>query len=124
TGTKGACLQGECGTCTVLIDEIPTNSCITLALQHAGRRIDTIEYLASKTGGPQLQQAFISEGACQCGYCIPGMLMAAYALLNDNPILDDTQLRAGLEGNLCRCTGYTAICKAVAGASQQRAVKS
>jgi carbon-monoxide dehydrogenase small subunit len=122
TGTKGACLEGECGSCTVLMDEKPVCSCLVLAAQAHGRRIRTVESLATGGNLDKLQEAFIETGAAQCGYCTPGLLMAAAALLERNPHPDDEQIKTGLEGNLCRCTGYTSIVEAVrraAGKEQQ-----
>lgn len=122
TGTKGACLEGECGSCTVLLDDRPVCSCLVLAPQVHGRRVRTVESLAKGQELHRLQEAFIQTGAAQCGYCTPGLLMAAAALLEANPRLTDDELRRGLEGNLCRCTGYASILEAVrlAAKEQQR----
>ncbi|MES2790488.1 MAG: (2Fe-2S)-binding protein [Planctomycetota bacterium] len=113
TGTKGACLQGECGACTVLVDQVPTNSCIALAMQACEKTVETIEAVSLTPTGELLSKAFLSEGACQCGYCIPGMLLASKPLVENKLPVDDAAIREALEGNLCRCTGYTAILKAI-----------
>lgn len=121
TGTKESCGTGECGACTVLIDGDPddasgTNSrlsCLMLAAQLAGRRVTTIEGLAATTDGARVQQAFVEHGAIQCGYCIPGMELAATALLRQNATPTRAAIREGLSGNLCRCTGYVKIVDAV-----------
>ncbi len=114
TGTKHGCEQGECGACTVLVDGEPTLSCLTLAVEAEGREITTVEGLASSNGLHPLQAAFAELGAAQCGYCTPGMLLSARALLDANPepTLDET--KHALSGNLCRCTGYSKILEAVA----------
>ncbi len=113
TGTKSNCEQGECGVCTVLVDGAPVNACIALAAAIEGSVVTTIEGLATDGVPNPLQQAFLAHDAAQCGYCTPGMIMAAQGLLNDNrrPSTDD--IRRGLEGNYCRCTGYVAIVEAV-----------
>jgi len=113
TGTKEGCGTGECGACTILVDGIPRLACLMIAAQLAGTRVETVEGLAATPEGKLLQQAFVEEGAVQCGYCIPGMELAAAALLreDDNPSRD--RIREGLSGNLCRCTGYVKIIDAV-----------
>jgi carbon-monoxide dehydrogenase small subunit len=113
TGTKGACLEGECGSCTVLLDDRPVCSCLVLAAQVHGRRVTTVEGLADGETLTRLQEAFVETGAAQCGYCTPGLLMAARALLSRNPDPSEEDVRIGLEGNICRCTGYAAIVEAV-----------
>jgi carbon-monoxide dehydrogenase small subunit len=118
-GTKTNCLEAECGVCTVLVDGAAINSCITLALQCRGKSITTIEGLAKDGQLHPLQSAFIELGAVQCGYCIPGMIMAAKALLDENPSPDETEIREGLAGTLCRCTGYQKIVDAVASAAKE-----
>jgi carbon-monoxide dehydrogenase small subunit len=118
-GTKTNCLEAECGVCTVLVDGAAINSCITLALQCRGKSITTIEGLARDGQLHPLQSAFIELGAVQCGYCIPGMIMAAKALLDENPSPDETEIREGLAGTLCRCTGYQKIVDAVASAAKE-----
>lgn len=113
TGTKCGCNAGECGTCTVLVDGKPINSCLMLAADTDGKEVLTIEGLGSEKSPHPLQKAFIAYGAIQCGYCTPGMLLSSKALLdkNPNPTLDE--LKKALSGNLCRCTGYDKIFKAV-----------
>jgi carbon-monoxide dehydrogenase small subunit len=114
TGTKEGCGEGECGACSVLIDGQVVNSCLVAAGQVEGRDVVTVEGLASPDGKlSPLQQAFIERGAAQCGICTPGMLLAAHALLQENPRPSADDVRVGLAGNLCRCTGYTKIIDAV-----------
>ncbi len=114
TGLKTGCGEGECGACSVLIDDQAVNSCLILAFQAGGRRITTIEGLANADGTlSALQQAFIDHGAVQCGYCIPGMVIASEGLLRRNPSPDDDEIRHALAGNICRCTGFLNIIKAV-----------
>ncbi|WP_428248241.1 (2Fe-2S)-binding protein [Ferrovibrio sp.] len=119
TGTKTNCLEAECGVCTVLLDGKAVCSCITLALQCQGGSVTTIEGLAQGGELHPLQQAFIDGGAVQCGYCIPGMLLSAKALLDVNPLPDEAAIREGLAGTLCRCTGYQKIVDAVGCAARQ-----
>jgi aerobic carbon-monoxide dehydrogenase small subunit len=124
TGTKEGCGEGECGACTVLLDGRPVNSCLILAPQVAGCDVLTIEGLAD---GPRLhpiQEAFVAEGAVQCGFCTPGFVVAAYALLRDNPTPTDEEILTALEGNLCRCTGYAKILTAVRRAAQRLASRT
>ena len=116
-GTKKGCNQGACGACTVLVDGERVLSCLALAVQYEGREVTTIEGLGSGGTLHPLQQAFHSEHALQCGYCTPGMIMAAADLLRENPNPSDQEIREGLEGNLCRCTGYENIVRAVQRAS-------
>ena len=113
TGTKHGCELGECGTCTVLLDGEPALSCLVLPVECHGRRITTVEGMA--TGGRlhPLQEAFAELGAAQCGYCIPGILLTAHALLEERPAPSRDEIRHALAGNLCRCTGYTKILDAV-----------
>ncbi|HZU15615.1 MAG TPA: (2Fe-2S)-binding protein [Candidatus Dormibacteraeota bacterium] len=113
TGTKHGCELGECGTCTVLVDGRPQLSCLLLPVQLEGCEITTVEGLGSPAHLHPLQQAFIELGAVQCGYCTPGMLLAARALLDRNPSPDRSQIEEALAGNLCRCTGYATIVDAV-----------
>jgi len=113
TGTKHGCELGECGTCTVLIDGRPQLSCLALPVQVERRAITTIEGMASGSVLHPLQSAFAELGAAQCGYCTPGMLLAARSLLDENPRPTRDEIRAALSGNLCRCTGYTKILEAI-----------
>lgn len=113
TGTKGACLEGECGSCTVLVDGETINSCLMLAAQVNNRSVTTIEGLAAGTELDVIQDSFVATGAAQCGYCTPGLIMSARALLNDQPDISESELLTALEGNICRCTGYASIIEAV-----------
>lgn len=118
TGTKEGCGRGECGSCTILVDGKAVNSCLFYAAKLQGRRVTTIEGL----GGPQgelhpLQEAFLSEGAVQCGFCTPGMILSAKSLLDNNPDPDEADIEEALSGNLCRCTGYAKIVAAVKAAA-------
>jgi aerobic-type carbon monoxide dehydrogenase small subunit (CoxS/CutS family) len=117
TGTKECCAEGECGACTVLLDGRAVNACLVLAVEVDGARIVTVEGLAEAGRRSPLQEAFLREGAVQCGFCIPGMLMAAHALLADNPHPTAEEVREGLAGNLCRCAGYGQIVRAVLAAA-------
>ncbi len=122
TGLKTGCGEGECGACTVLIDDQVVNSCLVLAFQVGGMQITTIEGLECADGKlSELQQAFIDHGAIQCGYCIPGMVIASEGLLRQNPNPDDAEIRRALAGNICRCTGFLNIIKAVKSAASVRA---
>jgi aerobic-type carbon monoxide dehydrogenase small subunit (CoxS/CutS family) len=120
TGAKEGCDDSECGACMVLLDGRPANSCSVLAIQAAGRRIETVEGLASGGRLHPLQTAFIEEGGVQCGFCTPGMLMSAKALLDSNPHPTEAEIRRYLSGNLCRCTGYSGIVRAVQKAAAGR----
>jgi aerobic-type carbon monoxide dehydrogenase small subunit (CoxS/CutS family) len=113
TGTKEACSLGECGACTVILDGKAVNSCLVLAVEAKGKEILTIEGLRQNGELHPLQKAFIDEGAVQCGFCTPGMILSAKALLDKNPDPDEDQIKEALAGNLCRCTGYVKIVKAV-----------
>jgi carbon-monoxide dehydrogenase small subunit len=110
---KEACSIGECGACTVLIDDEPQYACLTLSTKAEGRDVKTVEYLGDPERLHPLQEAFIRHGAVQCGYCTPGMLLAAYSLLLKNSRPTEDQIREALSGNLCRCTGYTQIVEAI-----------
>ena len=123
-GTKGACLEGECGSCTILIDGTPVTSCLVLAPQLEGREVTTVEGLAKDERLHPVQESFIAAGAVQCGYCTPGLVVAAAALLEAHPNPTAQQVREGLEGNLCRCTGYTKIVDAVLGAAKKVETKA
>ncbi|HAJ27792.1 MAG TPA: ferredoxin [Syntrophus sp. (in: bacteria)] len=113
TGTKEGCGAGECGACTILVDGVSRLSCLMLAAQLAGREITTIEGVSNEDRLHPLQDAFIQHGAVQCGFCTPGMILSAASLLNLNPQPTRADIRAGLSGNLCRCTGYQKIIDAV-----------
>jgi carbon-monoxide dehydrogenase small subunit len=112
TGTKQGCGEGDCGTCTVLLDGAPVNSCLVLALEAASREVTTIEGVAGRTLHP-LQQAFLDAGAVQCGFCTPGMVLVAKALLDCTPRPSEGEVRAAIAGNLCRCTGYQKIVEGI-----------
>lgn len=119
TGTKEGCAEGECGACTVLIDGAAVNACLVLAAQIQGKSVLTVEGLAADGRQRALQRNFIALGAIQCGYCTPGMLMSATALLARNPRPSRDEIRRALAGNLCRCTGYEAIIEAVATSAEE-----
>jgi carbon-monoxide dehydrogenase small subunit len=121
TGTKHGCELGECGTCTVLVDGRPELSCLLLPVQLEGREVTTIEGLGSTAQLHPLQRAFAELGAAQCGYCTPGILLAASALLERERQPDRERIRSALAGNLCRCTGYVKILEAVELAARRRA---
>ena len=118
TGAKEGCGEGICGSCTVLLDDKPVRACLTLAVEAAGHRVTTVEGLSDGEALDPLQQAFIDHGAVQCGFCTPGMLMSARALLLAEPQPDEKQIARALSGNICRCTGYTKIVEAVAAAAR------
>jgi aerobic carbon-monoxide dehydrogenase small subunit len=117
TGTKKCCAEGECGACTVLVDDRAVNSCLVLAIEAEGANVTTIEGLEQAGRPSPLQEAFVSGGAIQCGFCIPGMVMAAHALLTDNTDPTEAEIREGLSGNLCRCAGYPSVVRAVRAAA-------
>lgn len=117
TGTKKGCDLGDCGACTVLMDGKRVNSCLVLAVDADGREITTIEGLGDPRNPHPLQKAFVEYGAVQCGFCTPGMIVSAKALLDENPNPTEEEIRKGMAGNLCRCTGYTKIVKAIKAAS-------
>lgn len=119
TGTKDGCQEGECGTCTVLLDGVPVNSCLTLAAQCNGKEVVTIEGIAINGSLHPVQQAFVESGAIQCGFCTPGMILSAVALLDRIPSPSDIEIRTALAGNLCRCTGYNKIIDAVTLAAEE-----
>jgi carbon-monoxide dehydrogenase small subunit len=120
TGTKNGCSAGECGACTVLLNGEPVNSCLVLAAECDGAQITTVEGLAHNRHLSPIQEAIIAHGGVQCGFCTPGVLISAQALLNRNPQPNDDAIRDALVGNLCRCTGYLRIIEAVKEAAQQR----
>ncbi len=119
TGTKHGCELGECGACTVLVDGEPHLSCLTLAIDAEGREITTVEGLATADGLHPLQSAFAELSAAQCGYCTPGMLLTAKALLDANPAPTLGETKQALSGNLCRCTGYAKILEAISLAAER-----
>ncbi len=123
TGTKEGCGEGECGSCSVLLDGTLVNSCLVPALQANSSSVTTIEGLPDESNAKTLQQAFLDCGAAQCGICTPGMILAAYHLLRKNPRPSVVEIREGLAGNLCRCTGYMQIVEAVAETSRRGASK-
>jgi aerobic-type carbon monoxide dehydrogenase small subunit (CoxS/CutS family) len=114
TGTKECCAEGECGACTVVMDGRPVDSCLVLGVEADGLEVTTIEGLAAGNELSPLQDAFLATGAVQCGFCIPGMVMSAHALLLQIPAPSTVEIREALSGNLCRCGGYNQICGAVA----------
>ena len=121
TGTKEGCAGGECGACTVIVDGKAINSCLMLAVEADGKEILTIEGLAEGAVLDPLQASFVEHGALQCGFCIPGMIMSAKALLKKNPHPSEKEVREAISGNLCRCTGYEKIIKAILDVTQKKA---
>jgi aerobic carbon-monoxide dehydrogenase small subunit len=119
TGTKEGCGNGNCGTCTVLMDGAPVNACLVLAVEAPGRDVTTIEGLAGDELHP-LQQALVQHGGTQCGFCTPGIVLSAKALLDENPHPTEAQIRHAIAGNLCRCTGYGKIVEAIAAVAAAR----
>jgi aerobic carbon-monoxide dehydrogenase small subunit len=122
SGAKNACEQGECGSCTVYLDDVPVCACLVAAGQAQGRKVRTVEGLASEDGLAPVQQAFVECGAVQCGFCTPGLLVQADDLITRVPDPSDAEIREALAGNLCRCTGYEKILDAVRRAAELRAV--
>jgi aerobic-type carbon monoxide dehydrogenase small subunit (CoxS/CutS family) len=120
TGVKEACSTGECGSCTVLFDGAPVSSCLMLAIESQGKKITTIEGLSQNGKLHPLQKAFIEHGAIQCGFCTPGMILTAKALLDRNPHPTEAEVKEAISGNLCRCTGYVKIVEAILAASQEK----
>jgi carbon-monoxide dehydrogenase small subunit len=118
TGSKECCAEGECGACTMIVDGVPINACLVLAVEADGSAVTTVEGLGA-AGMTRLQESFLSAGAVQCGFCIPGMLVAATALLERIPQPSEREIREGLAGNLCRCGGYSRICSAVTAAARK-----
>jgi carbon-monoxide dehydrogenase small subunit len=124
TSVKRGCEEGECGTCTVLVNEVPQKSCMLLAYEVDGKDVVTAEGLVGPNGELHpIQQAFISEGAIQCGFCTPGLVLTVYALLKENPSPSDEEIKSYLSGNLCRCTGYIGIFRAVRKAAELLSAK-
>jgi aerobic carbon-monoxide dehydrogenase small subunit len=119
TGTKEGCGNGNCGTCTVLMDGAPVNACLVLALEVAGREVETIEGLASAGELHPIQSALVELGGTQCGFCTPGIVLSAKALLDANPTPGEAEIRQAIAGNLCRCTGYGKIVEAIATAARR-----
>ncbi|MFH1938561.1 MAG: (2Fe-2S)-binding protein [bacterium] len=120
TGAKEGCGKGECGACTILLDGKPVNSCILYAPKLHGREVVTIEGVTKEDGKLHpIQEAFLEEGAIQCGFCTPGMIMSSKALLEQNPYPTEEEIEEAISGNICRCTGYTKIVKAIKSASNK-----
>ncbi|MDP2899941.1 MAG: (2Fe-2S)-binding protein [Candidatus Bathyarchaeota archaeon] len=119
TSVKKGCEQGECGACTVLVDGYPMTSCLILAPQVEGRHVCTVEGLADNPLMKELREAFMENGAVQCGFCTPGVLLSAYALLRDNRRPTEEEVKTGIEGNICRCTGYVKIIEAILDAAER-----
>jgi carbon-monoxide dehydrogenase small subunit len=117
-GTKRGCEEGECGACTILLDNAPVDSCMMLAAEADGHEVVTIEGVAKNGMLHPVQKAFIDKWALQCGFCTPGMIMSAIALLNHNPHPTEQEIREGIAGNLCRCTGYAKIVEAIDAAAK------
>jgi len=113
TGTKESCGEGVCGSCTVLVDGAPVRSCLTLAVAVQGKEITTIEGLRAGEKLHPVQEAFVNHHAIQCGFCSPGMILTAYALLKENPTPTEAEIRRAISGNICRCTGYAKIVEAI-----------
>jgi carbon-monoxide dehydrogenase small subunit len=120
TGTKYGCGEGECGACTILVDGQSVNACLMFAVDCEGRTLTTIEGMAITPAGERLRDAFVAHGAVQCGFCTPGIVMQAAALLAPDAHPTNEQIRRGIEGNLCRCTGYAKIVEAIAAAAETR----
>jgi len=120
TGTKEGCGLGECGACTVIMNGKTVNSCLVLAVEADGKQVTTIEGLARGEKLHPIQQAFVDEGGLQCGFCTPGMIMSAKAMLDENPNPTEDEIKRGISGNFCRCTGYTKIIKSIQTAASKK----
>lgn len=118
TGTKKGCELGDCGSCTVLLEGRPVNSCLVLAVQANGKSVTTVEGVETEEGLHPLQQAFVDHGAVQCGFCTSGMILSGKTLLERNPAADEQEIRTAISGNLCRCTGYQKIVEAIQAAGE------
>ncbi len=121
TGTKYGCGEGECGACTIIVDGATVNACLMFAVDCDGRELVTIEGVAVSEAGEHLREAFVANGAVQCGFCTPGLVVQASHLIERHPDADEAVIRRGIEGNLCRCTGYRKIIDAIAAAAQASA---
>jgi carbon-monoxide dehydrogenase small subunit len=121
TGTKYGCGEGECGACTILVDGATLNACLLFAVDCDGREVATIEGVAASAAGERLRDAFVANGAVQCGFCTPGLMVQASHLVERHPHADEARIRRGIEGNLCRCTGYRKIIDAIAAAAHAAA---
>lgn len=119
TGTKYGCGEGECGACTILVDGVTLNSCLMFAADCDGREVMTVEGVNATPRGEALRRAFVERGAVQCGFCTPGFMLQAWHLLERDPQADEAAIRRGIEGNLCRCTGYKKIVEAIAAAGAE-----
>ena len=120
TGTKYGCGEGECGACTIIVDGATVNSCLMFAADCDGRELVTIEGVVVRQAGERLREAFVARGAVQCGFCTPGLMVQASQLIERHPGADEAVIRRGIEGNLCRCTGYRKIIDAIALASKDK----
>ncbi len=119
-GTKYACGEGECGACTILVDGLTLNSCLMFAVDCDGRELQTVEGVAASELGARLREAFVANGAVQCGFCTPGLMVQASHVIEHNPAASEAEIRRGIEGNLCRCTGYKKIIEAIQAAAEKR----
>jgi len=124
TGTKYGCGEGECGACTILVDGVTLNACLMFAADCDGREVMTVEGVTATPRGEALRRAFVEHGAVQCGFCTPGLMMQAWHLLEREPLADATAIQRGIEGNLCRCTGYKKIVEAIAAAGAEESAQT